>query len=162
MRTTLVSILVFMLGIFAVAQSSSSKAPSNQAPPRSDQPANTPPRSAEESSSKDRSVDISPPRDDSKTHPFSDSAVSEAGGDFYFKRKNYHAAEARYREALIYKSNDAVATFGLAQCLDKLGKTNEAREKYENYLKILPQGPRTQDARKALDRLKNEQPKAKK
>ena len=182
MRTTLVSIVMFVLGVFAVAQSSSSKAPSNQAPPRSDQPASTAPRSAEESSSKDRSVDISPPRDDSKTHPFSDSAVSEAGGDvqefhpwdphraakdvevgdFYFKRKNYRAAEARYREALIYKSNDAMATFGLAQCLDKLGKTDEAREKYEKYLKILPQGPRAQDARKALDRLKNEQPKAKK
>ena len=182
MRTTLVLVVVFALGDFAVAQSSSSKVPSNQAPPRSDQPAGTAPRSAEESSSKDRGVDISPPKDDAKTHPFSDSAVSEAGGDvqefhpwdphraakdvevgdFYLKRKNYRAAEARYREALIYKSNDAMATFGLAQCLDKLGKTDEAREKYENYLKILPEGPRAQEAHKALDRLKkNEAQKVK-
>ena len=83
-------------------------------------------------------------------------------GDFYFKRKNYHAAEARYREALVYKSNDAMATFGLARCLDKLGKPDEAREKYESYLKILPQGPHAEEAHKALDRLNNEGQKAKK
>ena len=29
-------------------------------------------------------------------------------GDFYFKRKNYRAAEDRYREALRYKDNDAI------------------------------------------------------
>ena len=182
MRTTLVSVVVLVLGALVVAQSSSTKVPSNQAPPRSDQSAGTAPRSSAESSSKDRSVDISPPKDDSKAHPFSDSAVSEAGadveefrpwdphraakdvevGDFYFKRKNYHAAEARYREALVYKSNDAMATFGLARCLDKLGKPDEAREKYESYLKILPQGPHAEEAHKALDRLNNEGQKAKK
>ena len=32
-------------------------------------------------------------------------------GDFYFKRKNYKAALERYKEALYYKQNDAVATF---------------------------------------------------
>jgi tetratricopeptide (TPR) repeat protein len=182
MRSTLVAPLVLLLGIVVVGQSSSSKVPSHQAPPRSDQSAGNSPRSSEESSSKDLGVDISPPKDDSKTHPFSDSAASEAGGDiqefhpwdphraakdvevgdFYFKRKNYHAAEARYREALLYKSNDALATFGLAQCLDKLGEADEARQKYENYLKILPEGPRAQEAHKALGRLKNEGQKAKK
>ncbi|HYL11860.1 MAG TPA: tetratricopeptide repeat protein [Terriglobales bacterium] len=172
--------LLLSLTVFCAAQSSSRKPSANQAPPRSDQPSSMDPRSAEESSSKDRDADIRPPRDDAKNHPFSASSVAEAAGedvqefhpwdphralkdvevgDFYFKRKNYRAAEARYREALVYKSNDAMATFGLAQCLEKLGRMDEAREKYESYLKILPEGPRAEDARKALDRLSKEQSK---
>ncbi len=75
-------------------------------------------------------------------------------GDFYFKRKNYRAAEDRYREALVYKENDAVATIKLAVCLEKLYQPDEARKQYESYLKILPQGPQADEARKALLRLK--------
>ena len=75
-------------------------------------------------------------------------------GDFYFKRKNYRAAENRYREALFYKDNDAVATFRLAQCLEKMDLPDQARQEYESYLKILPHGPQAEAARKAIDRLK--------
>jgi len=75
-------------------------------------------------------------------------------GDFYFRRKNYRAAEDRYREALLYKDNDAVATFRLAVCLEKMDRPGEARQEYENYLKILPHGPEAEQAKKALDRLK--------
>jgi Flp pilus assembly protein TadD len=74
-------------------------------------------------------------------------------GDFYFKRGNFRAAEDRYREALLYKPNDAVATFRLAESLDKLDRPAEAREGYESYLKILPDGPEAKKAAKALDRL---------
>jgi hypothetical protein len=68
-------------------------------------------------------VDLSPPEDDAKAHPHSSVAVADAEadaltgsgvsefhqwdphkaaksvevGDFYFKRKNYRAAEERYR-----------------------------------------------------------------
>lgn len=77
-------------------------------------------------------------------------------GDFYLKvRKNYRAAEDRYREALYYKENDAMATFGLAVCLEKLNQPDEARQEYEAYLKILPDGPEAKNARKALARLKD-------
>ena len=75
-------------------------------------------------------------------------------GDFYFKRKNYRAAEDRYREALMYKENDAAATIKLAVCLEKLDQPDEARKQYESYLKILPQGPQADEAKKALQRLK--------
>lgn len=75
-------------------------------------------------------------------------------GDFYFKRKNYRAAESRYREALLYKDNDAIATYRLAVCLEKLEQPEDAREEYESYLKILPNGPESEHARKAIDRLK--------
>jgi tetratricopeptide (TPR) repeat protein len=131
-----------------------------------------------ESSSKDDPIDLNPPEDDTKAHPHSSEAVAgseDTGngdvsefhpwdphraakdievGDFYFKKKNYRAAESRYREALFYKDNDAMATFHLGVCLEKMDRTEEAREEYENYLKILPHGPQVEEARKAIDRLK--------
>ena len=134
-----------------------------------------------QSSSKDAQADLSPPADDAKAHPQSSSAVADAEatalsggvtefrtwdphkaaknvevGDFYFKRKNYRAAEERYREALRYKDNDAVATIRLAICLEKLGILDDARAEYESYLKILPHGPQAAEAQKAIERLKAE------
>lgn len=139
-----------------------------------------------ESSSKDTQVDLTPPTDDAKAHPQSaeilmDAEASASGngeltefhpwdphkaaknievGDFYFKRKNYRAAEDRYREALLYKDNDALATFRLAVCLEKMDQPEEARKEYESYLKILPHGPQAEEANKAIDRLKRPTAKA--
>jgi Flp pilus assembly protein TadD len=133
-----------------------------------------------ESSSKDTQVDLSPPAGDATAHPQSSAALSEAEaatsgsdgitelhtwdphkaakdvevGDFYFKRQNYRAAEDRYREALRYKDNDAVATIRLAVCLEKLQIWDDARSEYESYLKILPNGPQASEAQKAINRLK--------
>ena len=132
-----------------------------------------------ESSSKDEKVDLSPPADDAKAHPHSADVLTDEGssgdsgdvsefhpwdphkaakdvevGDFYFKRKNYRAAEDRYREALLYKDNDAIATYRLAVCLEKMDRPEEARAEYERYLKILPYGPEAADAKKAIERLK--------
>jgi tetratricopeptide (TPR) repeat protein len=132
-----------------------------------------------ESSSKDTQVDLTAPPDDAKAHPESSTAVAEAEaeylsggvtelrawdphkaaknvevGDFYFKRKNYRAAEERYREALRYKDNDAVATIRLAVCLEKLGILDDARAEYESYLKIMPHGPQAAEAQKGITRLK--------
>jgi tetratricopeptide (TPR) repeat protein len=132
-----------------------------------------------QSSSKDTQIDLSPPPDDEKAHPQSSEMLmdAEAGdsmtdvsefhpwdphkaakdvevGDFYFKRKNYRAAEDRYREALLYKNNDAIATFRLAICLEKLDQPDQARKEYESYLKILPHGPQAEEAQKAIERMK--------
>jgi tetratricopeptide (TPR) repeat protein len=132
-----------------------------------------------QSSSKDTQIDLSPPPDDEKSHPQSSEMLmdAEAGdstadvgefhpwdphkaaknvevGDFYFKRKNYRAAEDRYREALLYKNNDATATFRLAVCLEKLDQPDQARKEYEAYLKILPHGPEADEAQKAIERMK--------
>jgi tetratricopeptide (TPR) repeat protein len=131
-----------------------------------------------QSSSKDTQIDLSPPPDDSREHPDSaeilkDETSAPANGDinethpwdphkaakdievgdFYFKRKNYRAAEDRYREALYYKDNDALATFHLAECLEKLNRPEEAKTEYQNYLKILPHGAQAEDAKKAIGRL---------
>src|SRR6266852_8187174 len=120
-------------------------------------------RAAEESSSKDTRIDLSPPSDDQKNHPQSGAAMVDAEdaasdvqemhpwdphkaakdvevGDFYYKRKNYRAALERYKEALIYKPNDALETYRLAECQDRTGNEPEAVTHYQDYLKILPHG----------------------
>ena len=134
-------------------------------------------RASEMSSSKDTRIDLSPPANDQKNHPMSGAAVSDAEdaasdvqemhpwdphkavkdvevGDFYFKKKNYRAALERYKDALVYKPNDALAQFRLAECFDKTGNSTEAVPHYQEYLKILPHGPFAADAQKALDKLK--------
>jgi len=143
---------------------------------RQDQKEESAVRATEESSSKDTRVDLSPPNDDEKNHPMSAAAVSDAQeapsdvqemhpwdphkaakdvevGDYYFKRKNYKAAIERYKHALIYKQDDAIATYRLAESLDKTGNPSEAITYYRAYLKILPHGPYAADAQKALGRL---------
>ena len=134
-------------------------------------------RETDESSSKDTRIDLSPPANDARSHPESGAAMVDAVdsgndvqelhpwdphkaakdvevGDYYFKRKNYRAALDRYKEALVYKPNDAIANFRLAECEEKSGLPSDAVTHYEAYLKILPHGPQAADAQKGLDRLK--------
>jgi tetratricopeptide (TPR) repeat protein len=171
-RVTFVIVLLLSLAGWPVAQQAPQPG-QNQAPPRSERE-----REAGESSSRDTRIDLSPPKDDAKKHPYSDASISDTEtdasdvqefhpwdphkaaknievGDFYFKRKNYGAALDRYREALHWKNNDAIANFRMAQCLEKLAQPDQARAHYEEYLKILPHGPLSEEAQKALDRLKS-------
>ena len=140
-------------------------------PPRA-----TPPEDSGSSTSKDDKVDITPPDNDAKAHPnagLDDADVGEFHpfdphraakdvevGDFYFKQRNYRAAVSRYREALLYKPNDAIATYRLADASEKVGDLQEAVKNYQDYLKILPYGPKANDAQKALERLKRKAPAA--
>ncbi len=167
-RLPLVAGSLLLLGLFCAAQQS--------APDKTDDRN----REAGESSSHDTRIDISPPKDDAKNHPYSKAAVADLEaedkpensdvqefrpwnpmkalkdvevGDYYFKRKNYRAALDRYKEALFYKDNDAIASFRLAQCQEKLGDKTEARKYYEQYLKILPAGEFAKEARVSLERL---------
>jgi tetratricopeptide (TPR) repeat protein len=134
--------------------------PENEAPPRSD---------SGMSSSKDTRIDLSPPAGDATMHPSSDvddimemhpynphkAEKNVEVGDYYFKQKNYRAAQSRYAEALLYKPNDAEATYKLGVSQEKLGETDDALASYQAYLKILPEGPRAEDSKRALDRLTN-------
>jgi tetratricopeptide (TPR) repeat protein len=132
------------------------KTPPNSAPPRSD----------DESSSNQTRLDISPPKGDSQGHPEDVMELHEWNplramkdvevGDYYYKRENYKAALSRYREALQFKPRDAVATFKLAQTLEKTKELEEARARYEEYLAILKDGPSAVEAKKALERLKKQ------
>jgi tetratricopeptide (TPR) repeat protein len=135
-------------------------ATTSAAPPRSDGPA--------ESSSKETKIDLAPPKGDASAHPNSGVAdeVMEMHpynpmkamkdveiGDYHFRRKNYLAAISRYREALDFKPHDAVATFALAQALEKSGDADGSRVYYEDYLKTLPNGPQASECKRALERL---------
>ncbi len=145
----------------------------SQAPPRYERD-----KEAGESSSRDTKIDISPPKDDAKNHPNSDISSPDATedangevqelhpwdphkaakdlevGDFYYKKKNYRAALARYQDALIWKNNFADANFRMAQCYEKLNNPDEASAHYQEYLKILPHGPFSAEAQQAVARLK--------
>ena len=131
------------------------------------------PKNPNESSSRSTIIDLSPPVGDAQDHPDSEipaeAGVSDANelhpwnphradkdievGDYYFREKNYRGAEGRYRDALLYKPNDALATYRLAQIFDKTDRPDEARQYYQAYLKILPHGPYASDCHKALERL---------
>jgi tetratricopeptide (TPR) repeat protein len=146
--------------------------PKGQVPPRSDAG-----KEAGMSSSKNTQIDLSPPAEDAKNHPDSGSAIMDGTsgddgevqemhpwdphraaknsevGEFYFKRKNYRAALARYQEALEFKPNDAEANFRIAECYEKLNEADQAAKYYQEYLKILPQGILAPEARKGLEKL---------
>ncbi len=169
-----------LLATFSLAQDSPDKTAPDKAAPDKTADQN---REAEESSSRATRIDLSPPKDDAKNHPSSKAALENLDiprapdnadtsgiqefhpwnpmkalkdvevGDFYFKRKNYKAALERYKEALYYKDNDAVASFRLAVCQEKLGNRTEAKKYYAQYLKILPEGPFAKEAHASLDRL---------
>jgi tetratricopeptide (TPR) repeat protein len=135
---------------------------------------------AQESSSRDTRIDVSAPKDDAKNHPASAGAVEDLQGgeivdtsgvqefhpwnplkarkdievgDFYFKRKNYRAALERYKEALYYKNGDALASYHVAVCEEKIGDKAEARKYFQEYLKILPEGPLAKEAHASLAKL---------
>ncbi len=159
------SLLLSVLVLLSLSLPLPAQEPSEDAKPGISPP---PPRSDVESSSKDTKVDLTPPPNDQQTHP--DSGVADdilefhsynphramkniEVGDYYFKRKNYSAAVSRYREALLWKPGDAEATFRLARALEKTRDFDEARENYQQYLKLLPKGPEAPEAEKALARL---------
>ncbi|HKR30453.1 MAG TPA: tetratricopeptide repeat protein [Terriglobales bacterium] len=137
----------------------------------SDQPTEAPPLSTNESSSKQTQIDLSPPANDAAMHPNSEIPdISEMHtwnphkaqkdvevGEFYLKRKNYRAAEDRFREALEYKPGDAVATYRLAEALDGLGQYPEAIKNYQEYLQIPSNEKFAPDAKKALARLEKKE-----
>ena len=150
------------------AQPKSGTPPPKSGPPPRSEPIQDP----NESSSRETQIDITDtsnqmPPEMNEGEESADSDVQEMRpydphraehdvevGDYLMRRKSYRAAESRYREALEYKPNDALATFRLAVVLEKTSQLEEARQRYQEYLKVLPRGPFAEESRKALARLK--------
>jgi len=172
----LIAIAVVTAGLGTSFVTLSQESPTTSSPASNSPKAGTlPPRSdgasSGESSSKDTKIPLeSPAVDRSGTaggggsagdvremRPWDPHKADKAVevGDFYFKRGNYAAAISRYREALYWKQDDAVALFRLGQSLEAVGQYAEARTQYKRYLQVLPNGPFAGDAQKALNRLKD-------
>jgi hypothetical protein len=77
-------------------------------------------------------------------------------GEYYLKLKNYRAALERFNDALLYKPNDAEATFDLAVTQERLDLFAKARQNYSKYLEILPAGPKAKEAQEALKRMESQ------
>ena len=75
-------------------------------------------------------------------------------GYYYLREKNYRAAKSRLKEAVEIRTDSPEALIGLAQAQQKLGKRNDARQNYEAYLKLNPNGPDAEKVKNALAQLK--------
>jgi len=89
---------------------------------------------------------------DEITNPVQAKKDAEVGG-FYLKQGNYQGALLRYKDATAADPSNVEAIFGLAETERMLKKNAEAARDYQMYLDIVPNGPRSKQALKALKTL---------
>jgi tetratricopeptide (TPR) repeat protein len=77
---------------------------------------------------------------------------TEVGG-FYLNAGNYQGALERYQDAMANDPTDVDAIFGLAETQQMLKKNADAARNYQLYLDIVPNGPKSKQAMKALKTL---------
>ena len=75
-------------------------------------------------------------------------------GVFYFKKGDYKAAAARFREATLWNEGNATAWLRLGETEEKRGITKAARAAYEKYLEIASETKNAGEVRKRLEKLK--------
>jgi tetratricopeptide (TPR) repeat protein len=92
-----------------------------------------------------RPVPVNPVSEDVNYDPHRAQKDIEVG-NYYLKQKNYRAALERFHDALLYKPNDAEATYGLAVTQEKMDLFSVAYNSYSKYLEILPNGPMAKEA----------------
>ena len=80
-------------------------------------------------------------------------------GDFYFKRDNFKAAEARYREAVLYNPKWAKAYEKLAYVLEKQGAFKAALEVCRGFMETNPSSKKVKDFQKRSQHLEREEQK---
>jgi tetratricopeptide (TPR) repeat protein len=74
-------------------------------------------------------------------------------GGFYLKTGDYQGALLRYKDAVAADPTNVEAIYGLAETERMLKKNAEAAQNYQLYLEIVPNGPRSKQALKALKTL---------
>jgi tetratricopeptide (TPR) repeat protein len=77
---------------------------------------------------------------------------AEVGG-FYLNSGDYQGALLRYKDATSADPTNVEAIFGLAETQRMLKKNTEAVRNYQLYLEIVPNGPKSKQALKALKAL---------
>jgi tetratricopeptide (TPR) repeat protein len=74
-------------------------------------------------------------------------------GSFYLNSGNYQGALQRYKDATAADPTNVDALFGLAETQRMLKNNAEAAKNYQLYLDIVPNGPKSKEALKALKAL---------
>jgi hypothetical protein len=104
--------------------------------------------------------DIPPGFSSSQSNPGPDQVAdpprakkdAEVGG-FYLKSGDYQGALLRFKDATAADPTNVEAIFGLAETQRMLKKNAEAARNYQMYLDIVPNGPKSKQALKALKAL---------
>jgi tetratricopeptide (TPR) repeat protein len=104
--------------------------------------------------------DIPPGFSSSQSNPGPDQVADPARakkdaevGGFYLKSGDYQGALLRYKDATAADPTNVEAIFGLAECQRMLKNNAEAARNYQLYLDIVPDGPKSKQALKALKAL---------
>jgi tetratricopeptide (TPR) repeat protein len=74
-------------------------------------------------------------------------------GSFYLQKGDYQGALLRFKDATTADPTNVDAIFGLAETQRRLKKNAEAARNYQLYLEIVPNGPKSKQALKALKTL---------
>jgi Tfp pilus assembly protein PilF len=74
-------------------------------------------------------------------------------GGFYLNSGNYQGALERYQDAMANDPTNVDAIFGLAEAQQMLKNNADAARNYQLYLDIVPNGPKSKQAIKALKTL---------
>jgi tetratricopeptide (TPR) repeat protein len=104
--------------------------------------------------------DIPPGFSSSQSNPGPDQVVDPARakkdadvGSFYLQKGDYQGALLRYQDATTADPSNVEAIFGLAETQRMLKKNADAARNYQLYLEIVPNGPKSKQALKALKTL---------
>jgi tetratricopeptide (TPR) repeat protein len=104
--------------------------------------------------------DIPPGFSSSQSNPGPDQVADPARakkdaevGGFYLKSGDFQGALLRYKDATAADPTNVEAIFGLAESQRMLKNNAEATRNYQLYLDIVPNGPRSKQALKALKTL---------
>jgi tetratricopeptide (TPR) repeat protein len=74
-------------------------------------------------------------------------------GSFYLQKGDFQGALLRFKDATTADPTNVEAIFGLAETQRRLNKNAEAARNYQLYLEIVPNGPKSKQALKALKTL---------
>ncbi len=72
---------------------------------------------------------------------------------FYWNRGNYEGSYLRFKDAVVYAPLNPEMWFGLAESERMIGKNVNARQHYQKYLQLAPEGPKAKDSAKMLREL---------
>jgi tetratricopeptide (TPR) repeat protein len=78
-------------------------------------------------------------------------------GGFYLKNGDYEGALLRYKDAMAADPTNVDVIFGLAETQRMLKRNAEAARSYQLYLDVVPNGPKSKQALKALKALGSSQ-----